>query len=132
MVPTPFYLGVIGSRRRASVVDRDICHRKIFEYHQKYGPNLTLVSGGCPTGGDRFAERYAELYEVPIIIFRPDKSQLPPNPTRLDFTKINYARNRQIAFGSSLILALVAEDRKGGTENTIRYAREAKCPVILL
>jgi hypothetical protein len=59
-----------------------------------------------------------------MIIFLPDKSKLDTvlleKAPRAAYAKINYARNTQIAEKVSVLIACVASDRKGGTEDTIR------------
>jgi hypothetical protein len=57
---------------------------------------------------------------IPIVIYYPDKSLLPPNPDKSDFARINYARNTLIAQDSDILIACVSPDRKGGTEDTIK------------
>lgn len=137
---TEFYIGVVGSRRRNSQEDREIVSKAITaniealkEINELHGQNLipVLVSGGCrvydpkkgkrvPCGADGFAEEYAEEQGIPIIIYYPDRSKLDSKlPPKIAHAKINYARNAQIADKSDVLIACVAPDRKGGTENTI-------------
>ncbi len=42
------------------------------------------------------------------------------NP-RAAYAVINYARNKLIARDADVLIACVAEDRKGGTEDTIKH-----------
>ena len=49
-------IAIIGSRRYE--------HKKkikdfIFKIKQQYGENTTIISGGCKTGADRYAKKYA-------------------------------------------------------------------------
>lgn len=78
-----------------------------------------IVSGGCPKGGDRFAEILIKKYNTPKKIFRAKWYQ--------DGEYVRYAgfkRNTSIAkFGDEMI-ACVAKDRTGGTEDTIRKFRK--------
>lgn len=112
-------IGIIGSRRRAEQEDFDMlvnCIKSIYE------DGDIFVSGGCKTGGDRFGEILAERMGIldSMIIHLPDKSALPENPKRWDFAKINFDRNTLIARDSDVLVAIVAPDRKGGTEDTIK------------
>lgn len=74
-----------------------------------------IVSGGCPKGGDKFAEILIDMYDTPKKIFRAKWKE--------DGKYNRYAgfeRNTLVAeFGTELI-ACVAKDRTGGTEDTIK------------
>jgi len=121
-------IGIVGSRRRDSKADLEVC-RKVFL--SVYEEGDIIVSGGCKQGGDRFAEIFIKEYNIPedkVIIHYPDKSKLDPekmkrNP-RWAYAEINYARNTLIARDSDILIAVVAEDRKGGTEDTIKKAKK--------
>lgn len=134
------YVGVVGSRRRGSEEDFKKLCLALSDWMDENDikiEDITLVSGGCKEGGDQFAEILADQYHIPIIIHYPDKSQLPPSPKRWDFAKINYARNTLIARDSVVLFAIVAEDRKGGTEDTVKKFEKfrktmVKGPLILV
>lgn len=116
------YIGVIGSRRRDSEEDLRCTERAVLTI---YEPGDVIVSGGCKQGGDRFSEFISrQLLGIEPIIFLPDKSKLDPvlmskNP-HAAYAVINYARNTLIANKSDELIACVAPDRKGGTEDTIK------------
>ena len=124
-------LGVVGSRRRNTLFDRDILFSFIKRAKELF-PNISLISGGCNRGADKFAEYIATSLSIPIIIHLPDRTKLPPNPQRWDFTRINYARNILIAKDCDVLVALPASDRKGGTEHTIKETQRLNKKVILL
>ena len=70
-----------------------------------------------------------------IPVYAPKYSLLPVAPniaTYHDYRKMYYARNKQIAEACDELVALVADDRKGGTESTIKFAEDAGKKVILL
>lgn len=117
------YIGVVGSRRRNKDEDRQIVYRAI---HRRCSQSelycIGLCSGGCHRGADRFAEEFADIHKMPIIIHYPDKSKLRKDvPVRAAHAIINYARNELIARDSDILIACVAPDREGGTENTIKH-----------
>ena len=107
-------LGIVGSRRRDGPKDKAILRDRILALDPS-----SIISGGCAKGADKFAEELAEELSIPIKIFYPDK--VPFGSPRWAYTRANYARNELIAKDSDHLIALVASDRKGGTENTIGY-----------
>ena len=120
------YFGIVGSRRRNTDKDWDTMEL-LWKSLMSQGivmPNDRLVSGGCKEGGDRFAEMIARQCGIPLLIFYPNQNALDTkllkvNP-RAAWAKINYARNTLVALTSDNLIAMVAEDRKGGTEDTIQ------------
>lgn len=126
-------IGIVGSRRRDSANDLKLLYDKLQKIIEEYNvEEFIIVSGGCAKGGDRFAEIIAKDLNVPIIIHYPDKSALPENPKRWDFAKINYARNTLIAQDSDVLFAVVADDRTGGTEDTIKKYLKLKKTYLFL
>jgi hypothetical protein len=130
-------IGIIGSRRRDSNEDLNILVNKFVNYcrdNDLKQNEVTIVSGGCKKGGDRFAEIIAGEFKLPIILHLPDKTALPENPQRWDFAKINFDRNTKIANDSHVLIAMVAPDRLGGTEDTIKkFLKHNKtCNLILI
>jgi len=114
-------IGIIGSRRRDTAEDLRYC-RDIFLRHFVDGDEI--VSGGCPKGGDRFAEVIAKSLQIPIKIYYAEWERLGRGA--------GFDRNTLIARDSDLILAVVAPDRTGGTEDTIRKAIKMNKTVILI
>lgn len=114
-------IGIVGTRRRNHKRD----FRKVNDaFLLNYQEGDSIVSGGCEEGGDWFAELLSAIYRVEIRIHPPDKSKLnqellEKNP-RAAYAEINYARNTLIAQDSDILIACVAPDRKGGTEDTIK------------
>ena len=102
-------IGIIGSRRRDAGIDQKATREKFFEV---YEDGDWIVSGGCPKGGDRFAEKIAKDYGIPILIFHPDWKKLG--------RAAGIIRNGDIANESDILVACVTEDRTGGTEDTIK------------
>lgn len=114
-------IGIIGCRQRNGVSDYLAVARVFYDI---YRPGDIMVSGGCKEGGDRFGEALADSVGADKIIHYPDKSKLDIalmqwNPSAA-YAKINYARNTLVAADSEFLIAAVAPDRKGGTEDTIK------------
>ena len=102
-------IGIIGSRRRDTGLDYRAVQKTLYEI---YEDGDWLVSGGCPKGGDRFAEVMAKKYGMAILIFYPNWKK---------YSKAaGFVRNTFIAENSDILIACVAEDRTGGTEDTIK------------
>lgn len=102
------HIGIIGSRRRNETDDYLLVEKAFFKI---YKPGDWIVSGGCSKGGDRFAEMIAKSCGIPILIFYPAWKTLGRGA--------GFARNSQIAYHSDVLIACVASDRTGGTENAI-------------
>jgi len=132
------YVGIIGSRRRNTLSDLSLVTAMFERVHV---PHMTvIVSGGCPTGGDAFAEYIADQWAIPkfryrsrwpidgipaecshMMIHLPDKGTFLETPERWRAAKQNYERNTLIAQDSyDFLIACVAIDRTGGTEDTIK------------
>lgn len=141
-------IGIVGARRRNSLTDFQdtwAAFKSIFEEGD------TIVSGGCPLGGDKFAEVIA------LLLSNPERTDLKrlldddPHYRReqlkgiftTDLIKIHWPdwhgqgrsagfnRNTYIARDAQVLIAVVAPDRKGGTEDTIRKFG-SKGPLILV
>ena len=105
----PRTIGIVGSRRRAESEDYRAC---IAAFEGIYHPGDRIVSGGCPKGGDRFAERIALDRGLTITIHYPDWKKLGK--------VAGFERNTDIAEDCDILIALTADDRTGGTEDTIK------------
>jgi len=104
------FIGIIGTRRRHNnQVKAKIEHSLVSIYEQ----GDIIVSGGCPDGGDYFAELIAKNLGIPILIF-------PPNKREYKIPACYFIRNTYVAqFANKAMIAAVAKDRKGGTEDTL-------------
>ena len=124
-------IGIIGSRSRNSQEDKKIVYDLIKDKIETVGHyNLHIISGGCPEGADGFAEQAADYFGLPITIFYPKKN--PRATSKQEATQRFHYRNLLIANECHELYALVADDRTGGTENTIGYAEKENKKVILL
>lgn len=102
-------IGIIGTRRR----DNTAAYKKVKEaFFEVYEDGDWIVSGGCPKGGDRFAELIAKKYGIPILIFYPNWTKFKKGA--------GLVRNSDIANNSDILIGCVSDDRTGGTEDTIK------------
>ena len=130
-------IGIIGTRRRDDNSTLSVIGEQFLEIYEK---GDWICSGGCPQGGDRFAEKIAKDYGIPIIIFHPAWRDLNvPGAVirRNKYGEYNanagFDRNTPIAHTSNVIIASVASDRTGGTEDTItKYLAEGKTDIYLV
>ena len=117
---------IIGSRRRNN--DSDY-HQVYNEFKKWYDNGDIIISGGCPKGGDRFAEIIARKMNMTesngqLKIHRPDPDKRPENGSpKHKWAQWFYERNTIVAKESepdTVVIACVSPDRKGGTEDTLR------------
>jgi hypothetical protein len=106
-------IGIVGSRRRNLRCDWAKIYR---EFEQIYQPGDMIISGGCWAGGDRFAEEIAKKLQIPITIYYAAWYKLGKRAGML--------RNGTIAKESDILIACVALDRTGGTEDTIKKFKQ--------
>jgi len=102
-------IGIIGSRSRDSHIDFKACE-KVFLSVFEDGDEL--VSGGCPKGGDRFAEILAKKYQATIKIYYAQWNKLGKGA--------GFARNTYIARDSDILISVCSKDRTGGAEDTVK------------
>ena len=113
-------IGIVGSRRRNSQVDFTLTEAAFLSIYRE---GDEIVSGGCPQGGDRFAETIAKKHQVPIKIHYAKWNLLRKSA--------GFARNGDIAGEADILIAVVAEDRSGGTEDTIKKFKETERLVLV-
>lgn len=118
-----YEIGIVGSRRRTQLKDYIIIRDIIL----KLKPT-ELLSGGCRSGADSFAEQLAKELNIPIKIFRP---VIEDGMKYFQMCNAYFHRNEKIAKYCDVLLALPSPERKGGTENTIKYAKKYNKEVIL-
>lgn len=106
-------IGIIGTRRRNTRADFQAVHDEFLKHFNRKRYDW-IVSGGCPKGGDSFAEKIAKDYGITILIHYPRWY-----PDGKYNSKAGFERNTLIAYHSDILIACVHLDRTGGTEDTI-------------
>ena len=109
--PNEFYLGIVGSRVRDSYEDYNLLNKVYRKLTNDSIRDIVIISGLCTRGGDKFA---TILYKT----FGTKKLWFPAEWDKYG-NKAGFLRNTDIALVSEKIVALVRQDRKGGTEDTI-------------
>jgi hypothetical protein len=107
-------VGIVGSRRRT---DRTAIEACVVELE----PETVVVSGGA-RGPDQWAAEMAQRRGMSVIVLGP---QLGLVRSCGEAARRYHARNQEIVDTADRIIAFVAPDRSGGTEDTIRRARRA-------
>ena len=102
-------IGIVGSRRRNTQKDFELVEKKFLEL---YRDGDEIVSGGCPQGADHFAETFAKKHQFPIKIRYAQWNKRGKDA--------GFIRNCDIARDADVLIACIAEDRTGGTEDTIK------------
>lgn len=122
-IPTtpPRRIGIVGTRTRDSIVDLQLTIEAFRKIHR---PGDMIVSGGCPQGGDRFAELIARKRGLVMTTYYPDWDGVGRGA--------GFARNQDIADNCDILIAVVSIERKGGTEDTIARAQKLGKQIILV
>jgi len=132
-------IGIIGTRSRNS--EEDLISTEI-AFANVYTKGDTICSGLCPQGGDRFAVLLAKKYNTLKLWFPPKWDDLKAPNAYIKYNKYGKAYNARAAFTrdtdiareSDILIACVAKDRKGGTEDTIKKWKEfhkGKDPILV-
>jgi predicted Rossmann fold nucleotide-binding protein DprA/Smf involved in DNA uptake len=101
--------------------------KKVEQVVDAIGKKHTILSGGC-RGVDTWAVNRAKENGIATKVIEPEMY------TAKNFYQIvdaYYERNKKIAETCDCMIAFVAKDRKGGTENAIKYALKANKQVFI-
>ncbi len=102
-------IGVVGSRRRNAPADFLACWEA---FSQVYEQGDRVCSGMCPRGADQFAALFADIEDLEPVWYWAEWGKYGKGA--------GFIRNGFIAADSDVLIACVASDRKGGTEDTIK------------
>lgn len=113
-------LAVVGSR---SFRDRLTVFFFLEEYRKVFGDSLSFVSGGCPSGPDRFAEEFAHLNGIPITIFPANWNE--------HGRAAGFVRNSFIVDECDEVIAFW-DGKSNGTRDTINKAKKQNKEVVIV
>lgn len=105
-------IGIVGSQTRDSTKDLD---KVIDAFWKVYEEGDIICSGGCPTGGDRFAYLLHKSHQLPYLEF--------PAQWRKHGKKAGHMRNTDIARVSRVLIACWNK-KSPGTKGTIDKFKE--------
>ena len=122
-------IGIIGSRKyekKRTIKDF------IFRIKEKYGENVTIVSGGCKDGADKYAKKYALELGLQYEEYPPFHEvhnlycTMPESRYGKPYNVKNFfARNKIIAGTSDFIVAFIPDGvEANGTKNVLEYAKK--------
>jgi len=120
-------VGVVGSRSRNTAKDKALLCR-ILKRQKDKCDKLILVSGGCSSGADRFAEEIAKELNLGIVIYYP---KVESGCSRQEYAIAAFARNKLIVEACDVLLA-VWDQISRGTKNTIDTAHGYGKPVVII
>lgn len=130
-------VGIVGSRRWSSKTKiKDF----IFELKNRFGTDVTVVSGGCKNGADAMAKKYALEFGLKYEEYPPFHE--PHNmycvlPSKLYgkpyHVKNYFARNKLIGQNSDVVIGFIPEGIKSnGTMSTLNYAEKFNKKTIII
>ena len=122
-------IAIVGSRRYEN---KKKIKDFIFKLKNEYGEKTIIVSGGCKTGADKYAKKYALELGLQYEEYPPFHEVhnlycvLPESRYNKDFSMRNFfVRNKIIASVSDFIVAFVPDGVEAkGTINTLEYAKK--------
>ena len=129
MGENPIRVGIVGSRKYEN---RKKIKEFIFKLKTDKGADTIIVSGGCKTGADRYAKKYAlelglQYQEFPPFhetwnIYCPKDKKDYGRPYSV---KNFFARNKIIAAYSDYVIAFIPRGVESkGSMSTIGYAKK--------
>ena len=122
-------VAIVGSRRYEN---KKKIKDFVFKLKNQYGEKTIIVSGGCKTGADKYAKKYALELGLQYEEYPPFHEVhnlycvLPDSRYNKDFSMRNFfVRNKIIASVSDFIVAFIPEGVEAkGTVNTLEYAKK--------
>ena len=122
-------VALIGSRRYEN---KKKIKDFIFKLKNEYGEKTIIVSGGCKTGADKYAKKYALELGLQYEEYPPFHEvhnlycTMPESRYGKPYSVKNFhARNKIIAGTSDIVVAFIPEDGlSDGTFSTLKYAKK--------
>ena len=122
-------VAIVGSRRYEN---KKKIKDFVFKLKEQYGTDTIIVSGGCKTGADKYAKKYALELGLQYEEYPPFHEvhnlycTMPSSRYGKDFNMKNFfSRNKIIAGTSDFIVAFIPEGvEANGTKNVLEYAKK--------
>ena len=128
---------IVGSRRYE---DKKKIKDFIFKLKKEYGEETIIVSGGCKTGADRYAKKYALELGLQYEEYPPFHEvhnlycTIPSHRYGQPYSVKNFfARNKIIAGTCDMVVGFIPEGvESNGTISTIKYAEKFDKKTIII
>mgnify|MGYP003153867821 CR=1 FL=1 len=122
-------VGIVGAR---IWTDKLKIKEFIFKLKNRYGDSVTIVSGGCKDGADKYAKKYALEFGLQYDEYPPFHHPynlhciLPEQCYGKPYNvKHFFVRNKQIAENSDIVVGFIPSGHiSNGTESTLKYAKK--------
>ena len=130
-------IAIVGSRRYEN---RRKIKEFVFKLKEEYGTDTIIVSGGCKTGADKYAKKYALELGLQYEEYPPFHEvhnlycTMPESRYGKEFSMKNFfARNKIIANVSDMVVGFIPEGiEANGTMNTISYAKKFEKKYVII
>ena len=130
-------VAIVGSRRYEN---KKKIKDFVFKLKEQYGTDTIIVSGGCKTGADKYAKKYALELGLQYEEYPPFHHQhnlycvLPEACYGKPYsTKYYFVRNKQIAQNSDYIVGFIPDGIESkGTNSTLKYAKKFDKKTIII
>jgi len=107
---------------------------------KKFGDKLTIISGGCPNGADKYAKKFALEFDIKYQEYNPAHTSrnLYSMMSENYYGKVYHVsqfhhRNMLIAKACDVMCALIPKGHKSkGSESAIKAAKKLKKPIVII
>ena len=130
-------VAIVGSRRYEN---KKKIKDFVFRIKEQYGSDTIIVSGGCKTGADKYAKKYALEFDINYSEFPPSHYAYNQHCV-LESYKYGrpYAawhyhdRNKKIVEYSDVVAAFIPKDTTSkGTESTLKEAKKKEKKYVII
>ena len=128
-------VGIVGSR---TYEDKRKIRDMVYKLKKKFGDDLTIVSGGCKDGADKYARKYALELGCKYVEFNPAHTQRTLYSALRDAyygkeynVKYFFHRNKMLAGYVDYLVACMTTNSSGASY-TINEARKKGKRVVIL
>ena len=130
-------VAIVGSRRYEN---KKKIKDFVFKLKNEYGEKTIIVSGGCKTGADRYAKKYALELGLQYEEYPPFHEvhnlycTMPSSRYGKPYSMRNFfVRNKIIASVCDYIVAFIPEGvEANGTKNVLEYSKKLDKKIIII
>ena len=130
-------IAIVGSRKWA---DKTKIKDFLYKIKNEYNNSVTIVSGGCKLGADRYAKKFALEFDMKYVEFPPAHA---PHNMHCILPTFKYGkpyavwhffdRNHKIAEYSDIIVGFIPKGVKSnGTMSTVNHAKKLNKKTLII